>query len=112
MLLLSFFLRFEKQYVLAPELVRGELVSAHIAGYRIGYVDGGDVRFLVAGRRNGDVEVGIFLRLFGGQIDNDNMPVPYHVTHRNTHKFIGWIEYRGHPRKFCAANDISNLPCQ
>ena len=100
------------QQVHAPELVRGEMVSLEISGHRIGFVDGGDVQLLMVGERVEDIETGFFYRVGGGHIDNNDEPVPYEVVWRNAHKNIGFILYRGHRRKLCAANEEGNLPCE
>jgi len=99
------------QSIHAPELVSGQSVSLEIIGCRVGYVDGGGTQFLQIGKRSDSIETGVFVFVYGDEIDNDNMPVPYRVTWRNSHKYNGYIIYRGHERKLCAANSRDNLPC-
>mgnify|MGYP005623874363 CR=1 FL=1 len=99
-------------YTLAPELIQGTTVSVHARDVRVAYVDGGDWSALQVGISHGDKEIGVFLHVDGKDIDNDNMPVSYNVDWRDSGKYRGFIQYRGHERKLCYAPLRKTLPCR
>lgn len=100
------------QYINAPELCRGNMISIQYASSHAGYVDCGDWKSIMVGTITDNMETGAFYRIGGAHIDNNNSPVPYEIEWTNEHKYSGSILFRGHPRKLCAANIKENLPCK
>ena len=99
------------QAIHAPELIRGEMLSI-VSPLHVGYINGGDWQAVMIGRRIDAAESGYIFRASGAQIDNNNAPVHYEVIWRNSHKYIGTIDFRGHPRKLCTASTKGQLPCE
>ncbi|MCP3906897.1 MAG: hypothetical protein GY712_02660 [Oceanicoccus sp.] len=115
--LIFLFSNVEHYYVNAPELIRGEAISYHAEQLHISIIDGGDWQAAQIGKRKGDIETGVFVRIAGAHIDNNDMPVPYRVEWRDNGKYNGGIYYRtelsgGNPRKLCAAPLGRSLPCR
>ncbi len=107
---LLFNLRFD--YIHAPELISGQSINAKLHNIHVYYVDGGNWQAVQIGKQSDGFENGLFFRLSGENIDNDNLPVPYRVELHKNNKARGFIVYRGHERKLCTAPFKKSLPCR
>lgn len=50
------------------------------------------------------------VQLYGTPIGGAEKPVPCHMVFKKQNRFTGWIDFRGHTRKFCGATDRTNIP--
>lgn len=95
-------------HVHAPELFGdGILYRWRVGGYAVGYVQawggwlyyakGNDCRLV---QLHGEVITGVT----GGGVNCKQ------VSNKPDSNFRGWIDFRGHPRKFCGAVLLENMP--
>lgn len=96
-------LSMDSRYVYAPELF-GEGKMYAIGG--LGYIAawGGWIIY------NGS-KTCVIVQVSGERIDGADKPIPCFTRQKNGDgRFVGWIDFRGHRRKFCGAGDPLNLP--
>ncbi len=89
-----------------PELLRdAPAVIGRYGELTIGVVWNDYAGFLLYSRG----EQCYLLQAFGGHVGGANGPIKCLMVWRNE-RFRGWIEFRGHPRKFCGAESLLKLP--
>lgn len=104
-MLIILLLIYDVYFVRAPELFGdGHMYFARVGDRLFGYVYawGG---WMITGR----VDDCRIRQLFGPQIDGVNGPIACFVDFRKN-RFVGWIDFRGHRRKFCGGLDADAMP--
>ncbi len=104
-LICSVCLLIDVMIVCTPELFgNGTMYIFRIRDRFAGYIDawGGWIIY-------GSVTDCRIVQITGEQISDAEQPVPCHMNF-NGNKFRGWIDFRGHPRAFCGASSMEQLP--
>lgn len=90
----------------APELFGdGAMYLLQTRGYILGYIDawGG---WAIYGRASACRIV----QIMGTPIDGAEQSIPCFMNFQKDHRFSGWIDFRGHRRKFCGASNLDSIP--
>ncbi len=98
--------RFAVFIVSAPELFgNGTAYMIHPGNVFLGYIDAwGGWAITQIGNKCWIIQI------VGDRIGGAEKPVSCFMSFQNWDRFTGWIDFRGHRRKFCGAGNARNLP--